>query len=151
MKLLLDTHTFVWLDTQPERLSENALAACQDPTNNLVLSVVSTWEMQIKKQLGRLTLEVSIREMVEGQEKSNDLQLLPVTVEQVYALEGLPPIHKDPFDRLLAAQADVENATLVTADNCSIAIRSKRSGRQMLQSENPFARSSCYRKLGRLA
>jgi len=116
VKLLLDTHTFIWLDTEPERLSGPALAACQEPDNELILSVVSIWEMQIKSQLGRLDLEVGIRDMVETQAEDNGMRTLPVNAEHVYSLNRLPALHKDPFDRLLAAQAVTENAVLVTAD-----------------------------------
>jgi PIN domain nuclease of toxin-antitoxin system len=65
MKLLLDTHTFIWLDTAPEKLSPTALAACEAPDNELYFSVVSAWEIQIKAQLGRRTLDVPLKDMAE--------------------------------------------------------------------------------------
>jgi PIN domain nuclease of toxin-antitoxin system len=65
MRLLLDTHTFLWLDGSPERLSPAALAACEDPTNELYLSVVSAWEIQIKHQINRLQLDVPLEEMIQ--------------------------------------------------------------------------------------
>ena len=68
MKLLLDTHTFIWLDTAPEKLSPTALATCEAPDNELYFSVVSAWEIQIKAQLGRLTLDVPLKDMVEIQQ-----------------------------------------------------------------------------------
>jgi PIN domain nuclease of toxin-antitoxin system len=76
MRLLLDTHTFLWLDGSPEQLSPDALAACEDPTNQLYLSVVSAWEIQIKHQINRLQLEVSLEEMIQGQQAANDLGCL---------------------------------------------------------------------------
>ena len=90
MKLLLDTHTFIWLDTAPEKLSPAALAACEDPDNELYFSVVSAWEIQIKAQLGRLALHASLEHLVEVQQTDNGLQILPVELRHVYALDTLP-------------------------------------------------------------
>jgi PIN domain nuclease of toxin-antitoxin system len=117
MKLLLDTHTFLWLDSSPEKLSQRALAACEDPTNQLYLSVVSAWEIQIKRQINRLRLDVPLEQMIRGQESANDLRILPVGLRHVYVLDELPLHHNDPFDRLLIAQAKAEQAWLVSGDN----------------------------------
>ena len=116
MKLLLDTHTFLWLDSSPEKLSHTARAACEDPTNQLYLSVVSAWEIQIKRQINRLQLGVSLDQMIRGQQSANDLRILPVELNHVYILEELPLHHNDPFDRLLIAQAKAEQAWLVSGD-----------------------------------
>ena len=116
MKLLLDTHTFIWWDSAPARLSPAALALCSDPTNQLVLSVASLWEIQIKRQLGKLDLRLPLAEIVAHQKETNSVAVLPVAQEHVLALEGLPPHHRDPFDRMLVAQAIVEAATLVSVD-----------------------------------
>ncbi|MEJ5301322.1 MAG: type II toxin-antitoxin system VapC family toxin [Thermodesulforhabdaceae bacterium] len=116
MKLLLDTHTFIWWDSEPAKLSPQALALCQDRQNVLLLSVVSVWEMQIKLQLGKLRLALPLREIVESQRRTNNIEILPVTLEHALTLENLPAHHKDPFDRLLIAQAIVEEAALVSAD-----------------------------------
>lgn len=116
MKLLLDTHTFIWWDSEPAKLSPQVLALCQDHQHMLLLSVVSIWEMQIKSQLGKLRLALSLKEIVESQRKINNIEILPITLEHVLALEDLPAYHKDPFDRLLIAQTIVENAVLVSAD-----------------------------------
>jgi len=105
MKLLLDTHTFIWWDSEPARLSLHALALCQDRQNVLLLSVVSVWEMQIKLQLGKLRLALPLKEIIETQQQTNSIEILPVTLAHVLALENLPAYHKDPFDRLLVAQA----------------------------------------------
>ena len=94
MKLLLDTHAFIWWDSNPAKLSSNALALCQDQSNTLLLSVASIWEMQIKLQLGKLKLSLSLAEVIEGQQQLNNLDLLPVLLEHVLHLEGLPPITK---------------------------------------------------------
>ncbi len=116
MKLLLDTHAFIWWDSEPARLSPQALALCQDRVNVVLLSVVSVWEMQIKLQLGRLNLDLPIAEVIESQQQRNGIEVLPITLTHVLALENLPAHHKDPFDRLLIAQAIVEGAFLVSSD-----------------------------------
>lgn len=116
MKLLLDTHTFIWWDSEPAKLSSQALALCQDRQNILLLSVVSVWEMQIKLQLGKLKLNLSLHEIVESQRQTNGIEIMPITLEHVLALENLPDYHRDPFDRLLVAQAIVEEAILISAD-----------------------------------
>lgn len=100
MKFLLDTHTFIWWDSEPAKLSPHALALCQDRHNVFLLSVVSVWEMQIKLQLGKLTLALSLREIIESQRQTNNIEILPITLAHVLALEKLPTHHKDPFDRL---------------------------------------------------
>jgi PIN domain nuclease of toxin-antitoxin system len=116
MKLLLDTHTFIWWDSEPAKLSPQVLALCQDRTNSLLLSVASIWEMQIKLQLGKLKLDLPLVEIIEGQQQRNNIEVLPVALAHVLALQNLPPHHKDPFDRLLIAQANVEGATLLCND-----------------------------------
>ncbi len=117
MKLLLDTHIFIeWAD-HPEKLSQAVLSALEDAANELLVSVASVWEMQIKIQLGKLKLSLPLKELVESQQETNDLKILPVALAHVLALEALPFHHKDPFDRLLIAQCIEEDATLVSADS----------------------------------
>lgn len=116
MKLLLDTHTFIWWDSEPAKLSPQALTLCQDRQNTLLFSVVSIWEMQIKLQLGKLRLALPLKEIIETQRQTNSIEILPVTLAHVLAMENLPAHHKDPFDRLLVAQAIVEEAVLVSGD-----------------------------------
>ncbi len=116
MNLLLDTHIFLWLNEQPEKLSANILSHCEDSNNCLFLSHVSPWEIQIKHQLGKLTLDEPLQAMIETQQQDNDLQLLPITLTHIYALAHLPHHHRDPFDRLLIAQASVEEMSLITVD-----------------------------------
>jgi len=116
LKLLLDTHTFIWWDSAPTRLSPTALTLCSNPTNQLVLSVASLWEIQIKRQLGKLELRLPLAEIVAHQQETNGMVVLAVVQEHVLALEGLPSHHRDPFDRMLVAQAMVEAAALVSAD-----------------------------------
>ncbi|HEY9852523.1 MAG TPA: type II toxin-antitoxin system VapC family toxin [Leptolyngbyaceae cyanobacterium] len=97
MRLLFDTHTFIWWDSQPNNLSQKALALLQDKPNILLLSVISIWEMQIKLQLGKITLNQPLLEIIENQQKTNQIDVLPVKLIHVLALDSLPIIHKDPF------------------------------------------------------
>jgi PIN domain nuclease of toxin-antitoxin system len=117
MKLLLDTHVFIWWADHPEKLSPAALSALENEANELFLSVASVWEMQIKIQLGRLKLSLPLKELVKNQQETNDLTVSPVALTHVLALDNLPFHHKDPFDRLLIAQSIEEDLTLVTADS----------------------------------
>jgi PIN domain nuclease of toxin-antitoxin system len=114
--LLVDTQAFIWFDAEPHRLSARASQLLTDPANEVLLSVVSVWEMVIKSGLGKLTLRDAVRQVVDDQVGKNAVRLLDVRAEHVYAVASLPAAHKDPFDRLLAAQAVVEGAALVTAD-----------------------------------
>lgn len=116
MKLLLDTHAFLWWDGARDRLSQQALTLCLDPSNLLLVSVASLWEIQIKMQIGRLSLRLALADIVADQRRANGIEVLPVTLPHVLALESLPLHHKDPFDRLLIAQASVEEAVLLGAD-----------------------------------
>lgn len=117
MKLLLDTHIFIWWVDQPEKLSATAISALEDEANELLLSVASVWEMQIKIQLGKLKLSLPLKELVKNQQETNDLRVSPVALSHVLALDALPFHHKDPFDRLLIAQGMAEGLTIVTADS----------------------------------
>lgn len=116
MNLLLDTHAFMWWDSDPAKLAPRALAALRDPSNTKWISVVSIWEIVIKSQLGKLKLHLPLPQII-AQQQAHGLQVLSVSLAHVLAVEGLPPIHKDPFDRLLAAQSNMEAAELVTADS----------------------------------
>jgi PIN domain nuclease of toxin-antitoxin system len=116
MRLLLDTHVFIWMDSAPQVLSPGVAALLQDPTNLLFVSIISIWEMQIKHQIGKLTLNGSLREILDEQQRVNRIGLLPLTLEHVMALDHLPFHHKDPFDRLLIAQAGLETLKIVTHD-----------------------------------
>ena len=116
MKLLFDTHAFIWWDSAPANLPASVLALCQDPANILLLSVVSAWEMQIKSHLGKLKFASPLGEIIAGQQQANNIEILPITLDHVLNLETLPDHHKDPFDRLLVAQAMVEGLPLVSAD-----------------------------------
>jgi PIN domain nuclease of toxin-antitoxin system len=116
MRLLLDTHAFIWADDQPEKLSPDAKAACEDPANELILSVASAWEMQLKLMLGKLALRKPLRSVIEDWIHQNTILILPVNLDHIIRLETLSNHHKDPFDRVLIAQAMTEGLTVVTHD-----------------------------------
>ena len=115
MKLLLDSHTFLWWNNEPDKLSSRVLEMCKNPENALFISVASIWEIQIKFQLGKLRLHKPLAEIIR-QQQENGFEILPVEASHVFALETLHNLHKDQFDRLLVAQAIVEGAVLVSAD-----------------------------------
>lgn len=116
MKLLLDTHVFLWLMSTPEKLPAAMLAACQDRDNTLLLSAASVWEIQIKHQRNKIELGVPLVQIVAEQTQSGVFTLLPIEARHVLAIYDLPLHHNDPFDRLLLAQARTEDTMLVTAD-----------------------------------
>src|SRR5689334_1309253 len=116
-ELLLDTHIFIWWADKPEKLSPAVLSALEDETNELLLSVASVWEMQLKMQVGKLKLSLPLQELIRNQQETNDLNVSPVALPHVLALDALPFHHKDPFDRLLIAQSIVEGLTIVSADS----------------------------------
>ena len=116
MNLLLDSHTFVWTHEEPRKLSQKAAAAIKNPGNNLFLSAASVWELQIKIQIGKFKFKDSLEDIVAEQQLINGLQILPINLAHALYLKNLPLHHKDPFDRLLIAQAFVENLILVSAD-----------------------------------
>lgn len=115
MKVLIDTHVLLWWAGDPSRLAPSALAVILNPANEILMSVVSVWEIVTKAQLGKLTLHKPLHEVI-AEQRSNGLALLRIDLEHVLGVETLPMIHKDPFDRLLASQAVAEGATLITAD-----------------------------------
>ena len=115
MKLLLDTHLLLWAAGQPERLSNVVRALLDDPRSELLFSAASLWEISIKRGLGRDDFQVDPRLLRRGL-LDNGWRELPITGEHAVSLDGLPPIHKDPFDRILVAQALVEGITLLTTD-----------------------------------
>lgn len=116
MEILLDTHTFLWWSIQPEKLTPVVLQALQDPDNRIFFSVVSSWEAQIKIGLGKLVLQDPLQKIVERELIQNSWEVLPITLHHTWRLEQLPPLHTDPFDRLLVAQALSENLIIATKD-----------------------------------
>ena len=113
MRLLLDTHTFLWWLSDWERISESARAAIADPNNEVLVSAVTGWEIGIKKARGRLVAPDNLAAVVE-EKRFEHLSLTFVHAERAAAL---PPHHRDPFDRMLIAQAQAEGLVLVTRDS----------------------------------
>ena len=116
MKILLDTHIFIWMATEPECLSTDLADKIVNPQNSIFLSIVSIWEMQIKVALGKLDLMSDLEITIDSQVKSNGIQLLLIDLQHIHALKNLPSHHRDPFDRLLIAQSQIEQMTLATVD-----------------------------------
>lgn len=110
MKILLDTHLLLWAAGEPKRLSRRARTLIDDLDNELVFSAASLWEVAIKRGLGREDFTVDTTLLRRGL-LDNGYRELPIMSEHVVATENLPPIHKDPFDRILVAQAIVEGIT----------------------------------------
>jgi PIN domain nuclease of toxin-antitoxin system len=115
MRLLLDTHLLLWVASTPEALSIAALELIEDNQNEMHFSPASLWEASIKNTLGRPDFQVDVRLLRRGL-LDNGYNELPITSDHAVYLTILPPLHKDPFDRILIAQATVEGITLLTAD-----------------------------------
>ncbi|HKS24997.1 MAG TPA: type II toxin-antitoxin system VapC family toxin [Thermoanaerobaculia bacterium] len=115
MKLLLDTQLLLWAAGEPERLSSRARRLINDAENELLFSAASFWEITIKAMLGRDDFQVEPRVLRRALLDNGYLEL-PITSEHAVNVQTLPPLHKDPFDRLLLSQALVESITLVTTD-----------------------------------
>ena len=115
MKLLLDTHLLLWAAGDPGRLSSDARALIEDLGNDLVFSAASLWEVAIKRGLGRADFQLDPRLLRRGL-LDNGYGELPIASEHAVAVDALPRIHADPFDRILVAQSMVEGITLLTSD-----------------------------------
>lgn len=113
---LLDTQIFIWANQDHEKLTPNFIKILSDPKHQFYLSIASIWEMQIKIQLGKLTVEPTLDQALSVAREKNLYQILPITETHVLGLQQLPFIHKDPFDRLLISQAISENLTLLNVD-----------------------------------
>ncbi len=116
MKLLLDTHVLIWWVSDAARFSPDVIRAVSAPENEVLISVVSVWEMVVKVGLGKLVVNPNVRESIQ-QQLDQGIGMLPLLLEHITTLETLPDIHKDPFDRALVAQAIAEQAHLVTNDS----------------------------------
>jgi len=118
VRLLLDTHAFLWMLENPSRLSDSARAAIADGGNDLLLSIGSCWEMAIKHAAGRLSLPSSFAAFMESELRTNRIELLPITIAHLGRLHSMPKPreHRDPFDRLLAAQSLVEGVPVASGD-----------------------------------
>ena len=114
--LLLDTHTLLWFLWDDRRLSLRAKAAIEDGDNRKLVSIASCWEIAIKAGLGKVDLGEPSRSFLAREIPRNHFELLPITLDHATLVEGLALHHKDPFDRLLVAQATLENMSLVSGD-----------------------------------
>ncbi|MEO8169315.1 MAG: type II toxin-antitoxin system VapC family toxin [Oxalobacteraceae bacterium] len=115
MKFLLDTHLLLWAAGAPKQLPAAARQLLEDPQNELLFSAASLWEIAIKRGLGRSDFQVDARVLRRGL-LDNGYQELTISSEHAVFIDSLPPLHKDPFDRILVAQATVEGIILLTAD-----------------------------------
>lgn len=116
MKVLLDTHVFLWAIGEPERLSPRARQAIEDPRNTRLVSAASAWEILIKVQAKRLRLPGNAPAFLRRQISVLAAEVLDIQMEHVLRVYGLPLLHRDPFDRLLIAQSQAERVPLITAD-----------------------------------
>ena len=116
MSILLDTHTFIWFVLDDPKLPAPAKALVEDPANDVFISPVSYWEIAIKVRLGKLDLQSPYDEFMQRGIFGNDFMILPIEPKHTSLLTRLPLHHKDPFDRLLVAQAIVEGVAIVSVD-----------------------------------
>ncbi len=116
MMILLDTHAFLWWITDDQRLSNHAREIISNGDNELFLSAASGWEITIKVQIGRLNLPDEPKRFIPEQRKLNFIQSLPIQMSHALHVSTLPDYHRDPFDRLLVAQAQLEGMPILSAD-----------------------------------
>ncbi|MGH7087770.1 MAG: type II toxin-antitoxin system VapC family toxin [Stellaceae bacterium] len=112
MRLLLDTHAFLWWMEESHALGAAAQAAISDPENNILISIASLWELTIKRALGKLTFPADLESVL----REEGFSVLPITFAHLRQLGSLPLLHRDPFDRMLIAQAQAESIPITTAD-----------------------------------
>ena len=118
MKVLLDTHAFLWLITNDDRLSENARQTFLNTENSLFFSAASLWEICIKKSLVKISLKNGWFQTIQEEMEINTIQWLPIEMAHCAEVAELPFHHRDPFDRMLIAQAIVEETKLMSRDRC---------------------------------
>jgi PIN domain nuclease of toxin-antitoxin system len=116
MNLLLDSNILIWFTLTPDRLSAKVTQFIADKDNNLFISIASIWEIQIKLQIQKLTLDLPLSTLIKDLQEHSDIRILDITLPHIYALENLPNEHRDPFDRIMIAQAMVEGMPFVSAD-----------------------------------
>ena len=116
MRVILDTHTLIWIADDDSRLASDARALVEDPSTDLLISAATIWEIAIKCGSGKLSLAGRFRPWIESIIAALEAEVLPITVEYADAQSTLPPHHRDPFDRLIVAQALVEGSPIVGID-----------------------------------
>jgi PIN domain nuclease of toxin-antitoxin system len=117
MKVLLDTHCFLWLVTGDDRLSETARVIFLNPDNRLFFSAASFWEICVKKNLGKIVLQNGWLETIQNEMTVNTIEYLQIEIPHCFKVTELPFHHRDPFDRMLVAQAMVEDMQLLSSDS----------------------------------
>jgi PIN domain nuclease of toxin-antitoxin system len=116
VRVLLDTNTFIWASREPDLLTEPARAAIRDPLNERFVSIASLWEMEIKRSLGKLPLPAAIDTVAGSWAHALSARFLSIELSHVAGLGRLASVHKDPFDRMIAAQALTERMAVVSSD-----------------------------------
>ena len=116
MRVLLDTHVWLWMWGEPERLRNEARTILEDPSTELHVSAASAWEISLKEAAGRLTLSATAEDWLSDPRHLEDVRELPISFAHAVRAGSLPRHHRDPFDRMLVAQAQVEGLVLVSAD-----------------------------------
>ena len=116
MRFLLDTHTFIWFILDARQLSPTARKIIEDAKSDILLSTASLWEMAIKMSLGKLDMGALFAALIPGQLMANQIEILPIAVAHLHKVAQLPFHHRDPFDRLLIAQSQVEHLPLLSRD-----------------------------------
>ena len=117
MKYLLDTHTLLWITTDDPKLSKKAKNIYLDAENEILLSIASIWELAIKSSIGKITFQKDLDEFVDVHIKGNNIEILKIELPHVLRIEKLPFHHRDPFDRLIIAQAIEDNLKILGANN----------------------------------
>jgi PIN domain nuclease of toxin-antitoxin system len=116
MRVLIDTHVFIWWTSDVKKLSTRVYDLLTDPNTDAVLSTISIWEMQIKSSLGKLQFKTTLSELVDDEIERNRIDLLPLSLSHIYALSNLPLHHRDPFDRMLIAQSIESDLQIISID-----------------------------------
>jgi PIN domain nuclease of toxin-antitoxin system len=116
VRVLIDTHVFLWWNEGNSQLSKKAVRILADPGNSLVLSVASAWEIAIKTQAGKLRIPEDAATYVPTRVAHYGMEILPIQLGHALALASLPLLHRDPFDRILIAQSQIEKLPILTAD-----------------------------------
>ncbi len=117
MRVLIDTHIFIWYLQNSEGLPGSITTLINDARNDILLSIASIWEMAIKQSTSKLNLGVPYTNFIEEQMGFNNIELLPIRLEHLEAVTNLPFHHRDPFDRMLISQAIIEDIVIVSVDN----------------------------------
>jgi PIN domain nuclease of toxin-antitoxin system len=115
VKLIIDTHAFIWFLYGDKKLSSKAKLAIADGNNQCFLSSASLWEIAIKESIGKLNLSIT-NQRLEQRLLQNQIKVLPITLDHTFQVKVLPHHHRDPFDRMIVAQSMVEGLTIITAD-----------------------------------